>query len=701
MSSAPAITRRRAWLVLAGSIVATAAVLSSPAPEQRLPESSTGLSADYESVQAERLAADLPSAQEEPAVLVYSRVDGASLRPQDLEAVSSSLASLRGLADTTEPPTAEPAASGSAAVAVLPLPADLSDEQVGETVADLRERVRAPLPPELQVQVTGPPAFTADLLEVFEGADVSLLIVTLAVVALLLLLTYRSPFLWVVPLVVVAGAEQATLALVEQVLPRLGLATNGATTGITSVLVFGAATDYALLLIARYREELRTTADRFTAMGVALARTRTAILASGGTVVLAVLTLTLSAQESLRALGVAAALGIAIAVLSALIVLPAALVLFGRGLFWPLIPRLGTVGREGRGWDVLGRRVAARPRAVALAGVGVLVVMAFGGLGLQSGLAQSEQFRGEPESVLGAATLAKALPAGATQPLVVLTGPDAAGATAEASQAVPGVVSAKVVERTDRVARVDVVIDAEPGSEASAQAITALRQALDRVPEADAIVGGQAASAADLADAEERDRTLVIPLVLVLVGAVLVVLLRSVLAPVVLVLTVVASYAASLGASWLIFDRVLGFPALEGGVLLLSFLFLVALGVDYNIFLVSRAREEAAVSGTREGMLTALRVTGGVITSAGILLAAVFAVLGVLPLIALGQLGVIVGIGVLLDSLLVRTIVVPALALMLGERFWWPATVHEPRIAVPGQQRSHPDHEITTHAGTH
>lgn len=306
--------------------------------------------------------------------------------------------------------------------------------------------------------------------------------------------------------------------------------------------------------------------------------------------------------------------------------------------------------------------------------VSTLVLLALGApvLGLRTGLSQNELFRTPPESVTAAQRLSDALPAGATEPLAVITTPADVPAVVAAAATVPGVAGAAPGPVTGTLAQVDVVLRDEPGSAGSRSAVAALRTALDGVGDSQALVGGGAAERVDVRATDASDRALVIPLVLALVGLVLVVLLRSLLAPVLLVTTVVLSYVASLGASWLLFDLVLGFPAVDDVVIVLSFLFLVALGVDYNIFLTTRAREEAREHGTRTGMLTALTVTGGVITSAGLLLAAVFAVLGVLPLITLTQLGIIVCIGVLLDTLLVRTVVVPALAFLLGDAFWWP-----------------------------
>ena len=676
---------RRAWLTLLCAAVVVGVVLSAPRPDPAAPDSSSGLPAGVESVQAERLQARLPTTGVEPVVAVVSRSDGGPLGVAELTEVTDRVATPGA---PSVPPEISP--DGTVAVVVVGVPTAGGDEEVAGRVEALRETLQQDLPASLRVQLTGGPAFTADLLGVFDGADTNLLLTTVAVVALLLLVTYRSPVLWVVPLLVVIATEQVTLALVENLLPRLDLATDGSTTGITSVLVFGAATDYALLLIARYREQLRHTESRTVAMRTALSRTAEAIVASGGTVVLACLTLLLTTIEGTRALGVAAALGVAVAVLSALVVLPCALVVCGRGLFWPFVPRVGSPSTDGRAWGRLGRRVAARPFLVAAGGAAVLAVMAAGGLGLTTGLSQTEQLRDAPESVQASQTLARAFPAGTAEPVAVLTTPASAAAVADAAAGVGGVASVRPGPSGDEVAQVDVVLAAEPGSEASFAAVRQLRSTLADVPGAAARVGGSEATALDLQDAQQRDQQVVIPLVLVLVSAVLVALLRSLVAPALLVLTVVASFFASVGAGWVLFTEVLGYPALDGGVLLLSFLFLVALGVDYNIFLVTRAREEAARSGTRAGMLTALRVTGGVITSAGVLLAAVFAVLGVLPLVTLTQIGVVVCVGVLLDTLLVRTVIVPALAFALGERFWWPARP-DPAAAPPGADVD-PDH---------
>ncbi|MFI7278647.1 MMPL family transporter [Micromonospora chersina] len=698
--------RLAAWLTVAAALVVGAVVFGLPRPDNPAPVSATGLSVEWQSTQVERLQDQLPSSDVQPAVVVVSRADRAPLAEPDRAALDGVSAALGRLAAGGRVSPAQFSPDGTVALVAVPLSTAGGQEAVVAEVADLRAEL-ADLPDALTVEVTGAPAFTADLTKVFDGADITLLAVTAGVVALLLLITYRSPFLWIVPLLVVAATEQLTLRAVDTIVPALGIhLQEGQVTGIASVLVFGAATDYALLLIARYREELRREENRFTAMRSALRRTAEPILASGGTVVLGVLTLLLSQQETNRALAVACATGVVLAMASALFVLPAVLVLFGRGLFWPFVPRVGAPAREGRLWGRLGAAVERRPLPVAVLATLLLAALALGGLGIRTGLSETEQFRAKPEAVAGAETLARAFPAGTTQPVAVLTNPGAAPAVLAAAGAVDGVASARPGAAGDRVAQVDVVLAAEPGTAASDRAVEALRDAVAAVPDSappavagadapeGALVGGTVAATYDSDRANTKDLRLILPIILLLVGAVLVLLLRGLLAPLLLVLTVIASFFASLGAAWLLFDRVLDFPALDSGVLLLAFVFLVALGVDYNIFLVTRAREDARRLGTRDGMLSALRVTGGVITSAGVLLAAVFAVLGVLPLITLTQIGIIVCVGVLLDTLLVRTVLVPALAFLLGDRFWWPG-----RIAREPDAPAEPSPEPVVPAG--
>jgi RND superfamily putative drug exporter len=387
-----------AWLTVAAAIVVGAAIFGLPKPANPAPVSSTGLSAQWQSTQVERLQEQLPGIDVQPAIIVISRADGSALTDADRAAVGGQIA----------PPQVSP--DGTVALVAVPLSTAGGTGQVVQAVDQLRAALDD-LPNTLTVQVTGGPAFTADLTKVFDGADVTLLAVTAAVVALLLLITYRSPFLWMVPLLVVAATEQVTLRAIETIVPAVGVnLQQGGVTGITSVLVFGVATDYALLLVARYREELRRVPDRFAAMRSALRRTAEPVLASGSTVVLGVLALLLSEQESTRALAVACATGVVLAMVAALVVLPAALVLFGRGLFWPFVPRMGSPAREGTVWGRLGAAVARRPVPVAVLATVLLAGLALGGLGIRTGLSETEQFRVRSEAVAGAETLARGFP---------------------------------------------------------------------------------------------------------------------------------------------------------------------------------------------------------------------------------------------------------------------------------------------------
>jgi putative drug exporter of the RND superfamily len=523
--------------------------------------------------------------------------------------------------------------------------------------------------------VTGPAAIQADLAAVFDGADVRLLAATAAVVAVLLIITYRSPVLWLVPIAVVGIADRAAVALATHTLDAFGTAWDESTVGILSVLVFGAGTDYALLLISRYRDELRSEEDRYVAMRRATRRTAEAVVASSTTVVLGLLTLLLSLVPTTRGLGLACAVGVLVAAVAALVALPFTLVLFGRWIFWPRTPRTGqaALADARSGWRRVGGLVARRPGTLILATVVALAALAGGVLQIQTGLSESDQFLEKPEAIAAAERLAESFPAGSADPTTVVTEAPP-GEVVAAVEQLAGISSVRPVvegdESTGGLSRIDVVLEARPGTGEAADTVRDLRAAVEPLPGTS--VGGTEAETLDERDAAARDRLLLIPLILGLVVVALVLLLRSVVAPLILVLSVVCTYVAALGASWWLFTGLFGFDRLDVGVPLLAFLFLVALGVDYNIFLVTRAAEEAPGHGPREAMLRALTATGGVITSAGILLAAVFAVLGVLPLVVLAQLGVVICVGVLLDTLVVRTVLVPAIAVKLGDAFWWP-----------------------------
>jgi putative drug exporter of the RND superfamily len=681
--------RKTAWATLLIGLIFAVLAFGPLAAKTAETVPGVGLPADTESVIVDEKLATLPGSDSTAAVIVYAaESELTDAQATWLQGEFDPIAQLPtggandkfaefsnvDLNGSKFVPPASISEDKTTAVITVPMEKTEDTEEITSRIESIREIAKEGMPSGLEVYVTGPEGFSADLSGVFAGADFTLLLSTVIIVAVLLLVTYRSPILWIIPLLVVGTADGMAGQLARQVAGLFGITPDGSVTGILAVLVFGAGTNYALLLIARYREELLKFENRHQAMAVALRGAGPAIIASGSTVVLALLALTLADLAGTRALGIVCATGIVIAMISALTVLPAALVVFGRGIFWPFVPKFGGINKSESGlWAKLGQGVSRKPVAVSVIGVIILGALATGASSIQVGLASTERFLQQPEAVVGQQVLAEAFPAGATSPTIIVANNAQMNDVKEVAEKVPGVDSVVVGTKNDEFTKLEVILDGEGQSEEAYSAIRALRVAVDDVSGADALVGGLDAQAMDVKDAYARDQLIVIPLILLLVFVVLVLLLRALVAPVLLLLTVVASFFASMGAGWWIFTNLLGFPALDLSVFLFSFLFLVALGVDFNIFLVTRAKEEAEKLGTKQGMIKALSSTGGVITSAGILLAAVFAVLGVLPLVALAQIGVIVCIGVLLDTLLVRTVIVPALAFMTGKTFWWPA----------------------------
>lgn len=685
---ARAITGPRvAWLVALVPLLMALAVIAFLPEGEREGSPVDTLPAGADSTLAVELSEQLPEDEGQVAIVLWTAESGeldesvrGELTEQGLALLAAAGGEGQGGAPDGPPGGGEGqqspvvvAEDGTAAFVAVPVTSTSATDNI-DKVEELRDQLRDDAPDGVEVQVTGPAGIQADIGQVFDGADIRLLAATAAIVALLLIITYRSPVLWLVPLAVVGIADRFAAIIATNVLEVAGVAWDESTVGILSVLVFGAGTDYALLLISRYRDELKTTDSRHEAMARALSRTFEAVLSSATTVVLGLLTLLLSAIPTTRGLGLACAVGVVIAATFALVVLPAALVLFGRWVFWPRVPHVGdAVLVDSRGvWRRVGDAVARRPRTFVAGTVAGLALLAVGTTSITTGLDPADQFLQRPEAIAAAERLGESFPAGTSDPVQVVTRAEPEQVLA-AVEGVDGVDSARISTSADGIARIDAVPDAAPGSDAAQTVVLDVRDAVADLD--DTHVGGGDAEALDAADYAAQDRLLILPLILLLVLGALVLLLRSVVAPLLLVATVLATYAASMGASWWLFQWVFDFPAMDTGVPLLAFLFLVALGVDYNIFLVTRAREEAREHGTRTGMLRALTATGGVITSAGILLAAVFAVLGVLPLVVLAQLGAIIFVGVLLDTLVVRTVLVPALALTLGEKFWWPRKV--------------------------
>jgi RND superfamily putative drug exporter len=549
-------------VLLLSALLAGLVLALGPSSAQTSESTGTALPDGAQSAAVAARLAQSDASDAVPALVVFSREDEAPLGRTDLAAVAGRAPLLAELG--LPGPPAEPVLSPQGDVATLAvlLSAGLSDVDNATAVEELREAASADLPAGLVAQVTGGPAYRADIGAVFEGADVTLLLATAGVVAALLLLTYRSPFLWLVPLVVVAAGDRVAVVLVGALSGAVGLDVDASAAGIISVLVFGAGTNYALLLVARYRDELRRREDRFAAMDRALRTTAPAILASGGTVALSLLTLLLADLTSNRGLGFGGAVGVAVAMAVGLVVLPAALVLPGRWLFWPFVPRVGdpTTAERAGVWSQLGRLVSRRPALVATGSLVLLGALSLGALGASTGLPLADSFRETPEAVQGQRTLERALPAGAAQPLTVVSAPGAVDQVVAAAEQVEGVVDVQPAPVQGDVAVTSVVLDASAGTDRSDAAIVALREGLAELPEADAAVGGETAEAYDVAQATARDTRVVVPLVLVLVFAVLAVLLRALLAPLLLVLSTVVSYFSALGAAWLVFDLGFGFP---------------------------------------------------------------------------------------------------------------------------------------------
>ncbi|MBX3194298.1 MAG: MMPL family transporter [Microbacteriaceae bacterium] len=641
--------------------------------------------AGAESTRTSELMAKFPNADRQSVLVVASRDDGAELSEDEIESLKDLLPVLDAHADADAESTGPMVSDdGMAAVLITPIKVGETNTDTAAVIKELRGDVADHAPAGMSLLVTGGPAFGADVAASFEGADFTLLLVTILIVAILLIVTYRSPVLWLIPLVAVGLADGLAGRLTAAAGAAWDLQFDA---GIISVLVFGAGTNYALLLISRYREELQSTEHHRQALSTAWRKTVPAILASNVTVVLALLTLVLAVIPGTHGLGVSSAIGLLIALGAVLFLLPPLLAVCGRKVFWPFVPKPGDTRRQGDAWRKIASGVVQRPVASLLAGIALLAVMATGLFGTSVGLDQIEKFRVQSESAAGLEVLSDHFPPGEAQPIFIVANSAEADAVVAAANDVEGVVRAHPAGTTDDEALTKVMVTSEyaPSTEESLNQITELRDAVHQLPGADAVVGGAVATDLDARAGNQQDLWLIAPLVLAVSFLVLMILLRSLIAPVLLLLVNLASAVAAIGAgAWL--SRVLfGQHALDLQVPLLAFLFLVALGIDYTIFLVHRARAESAIRGTRDGMVEAVAHTGSVITSAGIVLAAVFAALGVLPLVTLGQLGLIVGVGVIVDTLVVRTVIVPAIFTLEGDRIWWPGKpgrgelTHEPR----------------------
>ncbi|MFI6341296.1 MMPL family transporter [Streptomyces sp. NPDC050535] len=617
-----------------------------------------------------------------PAVIVWTADDGGEVSTAQQDAATGVLESLATVGGVeSEPSPALRSQDGAALEGVVPLSPDLG-ERLGEVLDEL-ERAAGDVP-DTRVQIAGPAATQGDLGDAFAGIDGILLGVALAAVLLILLLVYRSvllPFTIIISAVFALGIACAIVyVLADHDIVRV----DGQVQGILSILVIGAATDYALLLTARFREELARSDDRFQAARAALRGSFGAITASAATVALGLLALLLSDLTNNRALGPVGAIGIVCALLTTLTFLPAVLALMGKVAFWPAKPRSADVETGGHGiWRRVAHWVDTRPRQLWMVTVALLVAGAAFFPALQSkGVPLDELFVNDAPSVAAQETLGKHFPGGSGQPVVIIADADRRTAVTRAVAATEGVAEAQAVTESGRPGgaplvadgrvRIDAVLTAAPDTDTAKDTVRTLRDRL-HATDPNALVGGYSAQQYDTQRTAEHDRKLIIPVVLAIILAILIVLLRCLLLPVLLVATVALNYLATLGIAGLVFQHGFGFSGTDASVPLYGFVFLVALGVDYNIFLMSRVREETSRLGTRQGMLRGLIATGGVITSAGVVLAATFAALIVIPLAFLAQIAFIVAFGVLLDTIVVRSLLVPALVRDIGPAVWWPS----------------------------
>lgn len=681
--------------------------VSSNDPTAYLPSSA-------DATQVQKAQARFTDSDAIPAIVVF--VASGELGDEDLAALGDALEETQGIDGVGEGASPVlPSEDGRAAQAFVPIDADA---EVADVVVHLGDALRAAAPEGVDVFVTGPAGFSADLVEAFGGIDGILLGVALAAVFVILIVVYRSVLL---PLVVLATSVFAlcvALLTVWWLAKAEVLLLSGQTQGILFILVIGAATDYSLLLVARFREELRMVADRRDALWRAVKGCVEPITASGGTVIAGLLCLLLSDLKSNSGLGPVAAIGILFAMAAALTFLPAALALLGRAAFWPRIPRFDADAEARRdqvpttgAWARVARFVAAHPRPVWVVTMLVLLAGSLGVFQLQAtGVPRSDLVLGSSEARDGQAALGTHFPGGSGSPALVLVPEPSLQEIADVLLAHDGVASVSVVSADSPSGSAPVTADGltafgppgtpspdptvvdgrvllqatlseAPDSEEAEAVVRALR---DELP-GKALIGGVTATAIDTNDASIHDRNLIIPVVLGVILVILMALLRSVLAPVLLILTTVVSFGTAMGVAALVFNHVLGFPGADPAVPLYGFVFLVALGIDYNIFLMTRVREESLRHGTREGVIRGLTITGGVITSAGLVLAATFAALSVIPILFLVQLAFIVAFGVLLDTFVVRTLLVPALALDIEDRVWWPSKLARgiPRHALP------------------
>ncbi|MHA5049306.1 MMPL family transporter [Streptomyces sp. SD15] len=681
-------TRRKAvpWLLL-GLWVAVLAVVgpfASKLADVQHDRAVDYLPASADSTQVARIEDQLPGGETTELVLVYHRDGG--LSAADRATAARQVAEITERNPLTATPKGVPSQDGTTLMYPVASSAPGTDEEKRDAfVNDVRDLARGE--DGLSVDVGGPGALATDASEVYNSLGGPLLYTTVAVVALLLILIYRSPLLWLVPLAVAGIADYLSMGVAYGLHQAFGTTISGQSSGVMTILVFGAGTDYALLLISRYREELRRVERPYDAMWVALRGCGPAVLASSGTVAAGLLCLLAADLNSSRGMGPLGALGVLCALVAMLTLLPAVLVLLGRRVFWPLVPAFGSEPKQRRSlFTAMGSSAGRRPLVVLAGGAVLLGALALGTLNLPGSLKQQDSFVDKPEAVAAMETLAAAYPEQGTQPITVITPTGRADATLAAVRDHQGVVAAERGRTGDGWTEVFVTAKGAPQLAAETATITSLRDDL-----AGSYIGGPSAEQIDLKDTNARDQLIVVPIVVVSVLLILIALLRSLIAPLLLVAAVIAVWGATLGIGGLVFGPLFGFEGTDPGLGLLSFVFLVALGVDYGIFLMHRMREES-LSGAEPAAaaLTALRTTGGVIASAGLVLAATFAVLTNMGLVQLVQLGFVIAVGVLLDTFLVRTYLVTSASVALGRKVWWPGRLSREPEPVPRARQPEP-----------
>ncbi|AZM77810.1 MMPL family transporter [Streptomyces sp. KPB2] len=674
--------RRRAvpWLVLGLwiAVLAIASPFAAKLGDVQRDRAVDYLPASADSTQVAKIQERLPGGEATEMVLVYHRDGG--LTAADKKTAAGQVAEIAGAHELTGRPAGIPSKDGTTLMYPVASTEPGTDEKARDAlVNDVRDVAKGG--DGLSVEVGGAGALATDASEVYNSLDGPLLYTTAAVVAVLLILIYRSPFLWLVPLAVAGMADYLSMGVAYGLNQVFGTAVSGQSSGIMTILVFGVGTDYALLLVSRYREELRRVERPYDAMLAALRGCGPAVLASSGTVAAGLLCLLAADLNSSRGMGPLGTVGVLCALAAMLTLLPALLVLLGRRVFWPLVPRYGSTPKARRSlFAAMGSSAERRPRTVLVGGAVLLGALALGTFALPGSIKQEDSFTTRPDAIAAMETLADAFPESGTQPITVISPTDRAGAALAEIRSTEGVESAEAGRSGDGWTELTVLASTPPQSAAETATIEELRDKLDG-----SYVGGPSAQQIDLEDTNARDTVIVVPIVLLSVLLILTVLLRSLVAPLILVAAVVAVWGAALGIGGLVFDPLFGFEGTDPGLGLLSFVFLVALGVDYGIFLMHRMREEALHGAEpTEAALSALRTTGGVIASAGLVLAATFAVLTSMPMVQLVELGFVIAVGVLLDTFLVRTYLVTSASVALRRRVWWPGRLsREPGPSSP------------------